>query len=184
MTGPLQDSGTAIWLFAYFGYWLEVIIVLASRGIKGSLLSAKKANPKGKELPLGTKVASGSSAGDVSPTTARANQKAAGEPLQASLQKLTALCAAVLGRCLSCCFISEPQRYYVCTFSLDCTCYRWVSGFNGYAHKYGFQNAQREHLSQTWSETHLCGAAELEQPARSGQANGKPVQMEMAQSPA
>ena len=38
----MQDSGTAIWLFAYFGYWLEVIIVLAARAARGTLLSAGK----------------------------------------------------------------------------------------------------------------------------------------------
>lgn len=73
----MQDSGTAIWLFAYFGYWLEVIIVLASRAIKGSLMSAKKA-PQGKDGPLGTKLLPTNSTGNVSPTTAKANQKAAG----------------------------------------------------------------------------------------------------------
>ena len=73
----MQDSGTAIWLFAYFGYWLEVIIVLASRAIKGSLMSAKKGGV-GKEGPLGTKLLPATSAGNVSPTTVRANQKAAG----------------------------------------------------------------------------------------------------------
>ena len=114
VTCTLQDSGTAIWLFAYFGYWLEVIIVLASRAIKGSLLSAKKAPPKGGELPLGTKVAPSHSAGNVSPTTARANKKAAGEPLQDSLRKLTAVCLGVPGRCLTCCFILESQHFCVC----------------------------------------------------------------------
>ena len=74
----MQDSGTAIWVFAYFGYWLEVIIVLASRAIKGSLMSAKKGKV-GKDGPLGTKLLPATSAGNVSPTTARANQKAAGE---------------------------------------------------------------------------------------------------------
>ena len=75
----VQDSGTAIWLFAYFGYWLEVIIVLASRAIKGSLMSAKKAPGTGKDGPLGTKLLPTNSTGNVSPTTAKANQKAAGK---------------------------------------------------------------------------------------------------------
>lgn len=42
-----QDSGTAIFLFAYFGYWLEVIIVLTARAAKGTLLSAVKRRPAG-----------------------------------------------------------------------------------------------------------------------------------------
>ena len=37
-----QDQGTAIWLFAYFGYWLEVLLVVAARAMKGSLLTAMK----------------------------------------------------------------------------------------------------------------------------------------------
>ena len=80
MSCTLQDSGTAIWLFAYFGYWLEVIVVLASRAIKGSLMSAKKAGGKGKEGPLGTQLLPATSTGNVSPTSAKANQKAAGRP--------------------------------------------------------------------------------------------------------
>lgn len=44
-THGMQDSGTAIWLFAYFGYWLEVIVVLAARAARGTLLSAAKKRP-------------------------------------------------------------------------------------------------------------------------------------------
>ncbi len=48
-----QDSGTAIWLFAYFGYWLEIIIVLSARAARGTLLSAIKKRPgrQGATLP-------------------------------------------------------------------------------------------------------------------------------------
>jgi hypothetical protein len=44
----MQDSGTAIWLFAYFGYWVEVLIVLLIKVARGTLLHAKK---KSKPLP-------------------------------------------------------------------------------------------------------------------------------------
>ena len=81
----LQDSGTAIWLFAYFGYWLEIIIVMTSKGIRGSLMSAKKVNRKGNELPLGVKGTPPSRSGSESPITSRANKKAAGNP-HSSLQ--------------------------------------------------------------------------------------------------
>jgi hypothetical protein len=37
-----QDTGTAMWLFAYFGYWLEVLLVVAARAMKGSLLVAMR----------------------------------------------------------------------------------------------------------------------------------------------
>lgn len=37
----LQDSGTAIFLFAYFGYWLEVAFALSIRGARGELLTSK-----------------------------------------------------------------------------------------------------------------------------------------------
>ena len=37
----LQDAGTAMWLFAWFGYWLDVFLVLAIRGVRGSLTDAK-----------------------------------------------------------------------------------------------------------------------------------------------
>ena len=40
-----QDTGTAIWLFAYFGYWLEILIVVAARAHKGSLLLALRQRP-------------------------------------------------------------------------------------------------------------------------------------------
>ena len=40
-----QDTGTAIWLFAYFGYWLEILIVVAIRACKGSLLTALRPHP-------------------------------------------------------------------------------------------------------------------------------------------
>ena len=36
----LQDQGTAIWLFAYFGYWIEIFIVIAFKVLSGSLLVA------------------------------------------------------------------------------------------------------------------------------------------------
>ena len=42
-----QDSGSAIWLFTYFGYWVEVIIVLSARAAKGTLLNAVKKRPAG-----------------------------------------------------------------------------------------------------------------------------------------
>ncbi len=77
----LQDSGTAIWLFAWFGYWLEVIFVLSVRAIKGSLLSAKQdkgSRGRQSELPLGVKGMPDARSGGDSPTTARANTKAAG----------------------------------------------------------------------------------------------------------
>ena len=83
----MQDSGNAIWLFAYFGYWVEVIIVLASRSIRGSLMSAKKGKPKApSELPLGVKgvpegakgVSEASSSAD-SPIAAHPSQKAPSE---------------------------------------------------------------------------------------------------------
>ena len=85
-----QDSGTAIWVIAYFGYWLEVIIVLTSRAIRGSLLSAKKGNQKCTELPLGVKGVAQFDSGSDSPTTARANQKAAGERPSPGKRLLTA----------------------------------------------------------------------------------------------
>ena len=37
----LQDSGTAIFLFAYFGYWLEVTFALTIRALRGELLTSK-----------------------------------------------------------------------------------------------------------------------------------------------
>jgi len=36
----LQDQGTAIWLFAYFGYWVEIFIVIAFKILSGTLLVA------------------------------------------------------------------------------------------------------------------------------------------------
>ncbi len=36
----VQDQGTAIWLFAYFGYWIEIFIVIAFKILSGSLLVA------------------------------------------------------------------------------------------------------------------------------------------------
>lgn len=36
----MQDQGTAIWLFAYFGYWLEIFVVIAFKVMSGSLLVA------------------------------------------------------------------------------------------------------------------------------------------------
>ncbi|KAA6417637.1 MAG: iron permease FTR1 [Trebouxia sp. A1-2] len=35
-----QDQGTAIWLFAYFGYWVEIFIVIAFKILSGTLLVA------------------------------------------------------------------------------------------------------------------------------------------------
>lgn len=50
--GVVQDSGTAIWLFAYFGYWLEVIFVLSVRAARGTLLQSKKRpQPAEADLP-------------------------------------------------------------------------------------------------------------------------------------
>ena len=78
----LQDSGNAIWLFAYFGYWVEVIIVLASKSIRGSLMSAKKGNPKApSELPLGVKGVPEGAKG-VSEASSRANPPIAAKPSQ------------------------------------------------------------------------------------------------------
>ena len=37
----LQDSGTAIFLFAYIGYWLEVAFALTIRALRGELLTSK-----------------------------------------------------------------------------------------------------------------------------------------------
>lgn len=49
------DNGTAIWLIAYFGYWLEVIIVLVARAARGTLLTAgKKRAAKGAPATLPT----------------------------------------------------------------------------------------------------------------------------------
>ncbi len=36
----LQDQGTAIWLFAYFGYWVEIVIVITFKILSGTLLVA------------------------------------------------------------------------------------------------------------------------------------------------
>ena len=36
-----QDAGTAMWLFAWFGYWVDIFLVLAIRGARGSLTDAK-----------------------------------------------------------------------------------------------------------------------------------------------
>ena len=36
----VQDQGTAIWLFAYFGYWIQIWVVIAAKAITGSLLVA------------------------------------------------------------------------------------------------------------------------------------------------
>lgn len=38
--GAVQDQGTAIWLFAYFGYWLQVWFVILVKAITGSLMTA------------------------------------------------------------------------------------------------------------------------------------------------
>jgi high-affinity iron transporter len=35
------DHGTAMWLFAYFTYWLEVAIVIIAKATRGSLMQAK-----------------------------------------------------------------------------------------------------------------------------------------------
>ena len=42
----MQDKGTAIWVLAYFIYWLEVGIVLAAKGTRGELLAASKRRNK------------------------------------------------------------------------------------------------------------------------------------------
>ena len=58
----VQDQGTAIWLFAYFGYWLEVIFVLVFKFATGTLLVA---GAKRGQLKKGPKTAPGMShAGD------------------------------------------------------------------------------------------------------------------------
>lgn len=36
----LQSQGTAIWLFAYFGYWLEIFFIIAIKAFTGTLTSA------------------------------------------------------------------------------------------------------------------------------------------------
>ena len=36
----VQDQGTAIWLFAYFGYWIQVWVVILCKALSGSLLVA------------------------------------------------------------------------------------------------------------------------------------------------
>ena len=41
----MQDTGTAIWLFAYFGYWLEILAVVAIRAWRGSLMEALRQHP-------------------------------------------------------------------------------------------------------------------------------------------
>lgn len=48
-----QDQGTAIWLFAYFGYWVEIFIVIAFKILSGTLLVAgvKKKQLKKPVLP-------------------------------------------------------------------------------------------------------------------------------------
>lgn len=57
-----QDQGTAIWLFAYVGYWLEVIFVLVFKFATGTLLVA---GAKRGQLKKGPKTAPGMShAGD------------------------------------------------------------------------------------------------------------------------
>ena len=41
LPSALQDSGTAIFLFAYIGYWLEVTFALTIRALRGELLTSK-----------------------------------------------------------------------------------------------------------------------------------------------
>ena len=41
----MQDTGTAIWLFAYFGYWAEILVVIAIRTCRGSLMNALRQHP-------------------------------------------------------------------------------------------------------------------------------------------
>lgn len=47
-----QDQGTAIWLFAYFGYWIEIFIVIAFKAVSGSLLVAGVRNKQLKQPVL------------------------------------------------------------------------------------------------------------------------------------
>ena len=51
----VQDQGTAIWLFAYFGYWIEIWVVIAFKVLSGSLLVAgvRKGQLKKPVLPSG-----------------------------------------------------------------------------------------------------------------------------------
>lgn len=48
----MQDQGTAIWLFAYFGYWIEIFIVIAFKAVSGSLLVAGVRNKQLKQPVL------------------------------------------------------------------------------------------------------------------------------------
>ena len=58
----LQAQGTAIWLFAYVGYWLEILVVLIFKAMSGTLLVA---GAKRGQLKKGPKTAPGMShAGD------------------------------------------------------------------------------------------------------------------------
>lgn len=64
----VQAQGTAIWLFAYFGYWVELIIVLVFKTVSGTLLVA---GAKRGQLKKGPKAAPGMShAGDSARTGA------------------------------------------------------------------------------------------------------------------
>lgn len=64
----LQAQGTAIWLFAYCGYWLEIIFVLVFKFFTGTLLVA---GAKRGQLKKGPKTAPGMShAGDSARTGA------------------------------------------------------------------------------------------------------------------
>ena len=184
----VQDSGTAIWLFAYFGYWLEVIIVLASRAIKGSLMSAKKAPGTGKDGPLGTKLLPTNSTGNVSPTTAKANQKAAGKSRlrhDSSSRQAAGLVKA------------EAPALRVCNLHHRCFCALTVRQGSTPMRSSMFVSTlafpyllQQAHYTTVWIhmmgrlylKTCLCGDADLEQPVQAERANGKPAQMELAKT--
>lgn len=64
--GKLQAQGTAIWLFAYVGYWLQILVVLVIKFFTGTLLVA---GVKRGQLKRGPKKAPGMShAGDSAKT--------------------------------------------------------------------------------------------------------------------
>ena len=52
----VQAQGTAIWLFAYFGYWLEIFFVILCKAVTGSLTSAG-VNKKQLKVPAKDKAA-------------------------------------------------------------------------------------------------------------------------------
>ena len=39
--GRVQDSGTAMWLFAWFGYWVNICLVLSIKAARGTLNDAR-----------------------------------------------------------------------------------------------------------------------------------------------